>query len=97
MGSFMESMNYGIFPVQDVFEIKGRGVVAAGRVLDGIFRREDNVVIMRSGKRVAVSKIKGIEIFGYISCAMKGDNVGLLLAGLTKEDLCIDDIIIREA
>jgi len=95
-GGFMESMNYGVFPVQDVFEIKGRGVVATGRVEEGIFQREDNVVIMRSGKHIAVSKIKGIEIFGYLPCAMKGDNVGLLLTDITKEDICIGDIIIRE-
>lgn len=91
----MEPMSYSLFPVQDVFEIKGRGVVATGRVEDGTFQREDDVVIMRSGKCVVMSKIKGIEIFGYLPCAIKGDNVGLLLAGLTKADICFGDIIVR--
>lgn len=92
----MEPMSYGVFPVQDIFEIKSKGVAVVGKVEYGIFQREDNVIIMRSGKRIATSKIKGIEIFGYISCAMKGDNVGLLLAGITTEDICIGDIVIKE-
>lgn len=92
----MEQISYGVFPVLDVFEIKGRGVVATGRVKDGTFQREDDVVIMRSGKCVAMSKVKGLEIFGYLPRAIKGDNVGLLLEGLTKADICIGDIIFRE-
>ncbi|GLC82319.1 hypothetical protein LBYZC6_44330 [Lacrimispora brassicae] len=51
---------------------------------------------MRSGKRIATSRIKGIEIFGYIPYAMKGDNVGLLLAGITIEEIFIGDIVMRE-
>ncbi len=45
----MEPVSYGIFPVQDVFEIKGRGVVATGRVEDGTFQREDNVGLLSAG------------------------------------------------
>lgn len=89
-------VNYGIFPVEDVFEIKGRGVVATGKVESGTFHREDTVKIMRDGKKISTSIVKGIEIFGHIPYAMRGDNVGLLLAGITKADVCTGDIIMRE-
>jgi len=88
-------LNYGLFPVLEVFVIKGRGVVAAGKVAEGTFQAGDDVVILRHDGSEVKSKVNGIEIFGVFPYAAKGDMVGLLLAGISIEDINSGDLIKR--
>jgi len=76
-----------LMSVEDVFSIAGRGTVATGRVERGIVKPGDNVEIIglrQTQKTVAVS----IEMFNKIlDEGRAGDNVGVLLRGLKKEDI----------
>lgn len=76
--------------VNDVFFIRGRGIVATGRVEYGELRVGDEVRINdRSGVRV-----DAIEAFRKkIEVATAGDNVGLLFNKLTNNDLAAGDVI----
>src|SRR3954470_25002773 len=72
--------------VQDVFSIRGRGTVATGRVESGTVRVGLEVQVVRGGQVVANTKVTGVEEFRKVlDSATVGDNVGLLLAGVTKE------------
>lgn len=76
--------------VEDVFNIRGRGTVVTGRVANGQIRVGD-VVLLNGERRV---KITGVEMFAKIlEVAQEGDNVGLLLQGLNKEDVQKGDVL----
>jgi elongation factor Tu len=76
-----------LMAVEDVFNIAGRGTVATGRVERGILKRNDEVEIV--GLRpTAKTVVTDIEMFRKIlETAEAGDNVGILLRGLKKEDV----------
>ena len=68
--------------VQDVFAIKGRGLVATGQVESGVIRVGDEVEI-DGGRR---TEVKAVEMFRKkLDEATAGDNVGLLLEDVEKE------------
>jgi elongation factor Tu len=76
-----------LMPVEDVFSITGRGTVGTGRVERGSIKTGDKVerVGIRDTKETVVT---GVEMFRKIlDAAEAGDNVGLLLRGVEKEDL----------
>jgi len=76
-----------LMPIEDVFAIKGRGTVATGRVERGITKVGDEVEIVgiREPKKTVVT---GVEMFKkLLDQAEAGDNVGLLLRGLEREDI----------
>ena len=76
-----------LMPVEDVFSITGRGTVATGRVERGVVKTGDELerVGIRETKKVIVT---GVEMFRKIlDDAQAGDNVGLLLRGMDKEDI----------
>jgi elongation factor Tu len=76
-----------LMPVEDVFSITGRGTVGTGRVERGKIKTGDKVerVGVRETKETVVT---GVEMFRKIlDQAEAGDNVGLLLRGVEKEDL----------
>jgi len=76
-----------LMPIEDVFAIKGRGTVATGRVERGITKLGDEVEIVgiREPKKTVVT---GVEMFKkLLDQAEAGDNVGLLLRGLEREDI----------
>jgi translation elongation factor EF-Tu-like GTPase len=76
--------------VQDVFFIRGRGVVATGRVADGQLRVGDEVQI-NGGPSV---RVDGIEAFRkVIDKATAGDNIGVLFSSLDKSKLSAGDVI----
>jgi translation elongation factor EF-Tu-like GTPase len=76
--------------VEDVFSIRGRGLVATGRVEAGSVRVGDEVSVNAS-LRVPVD---GIEMFRKtLDSASEGDNVGLLFKGLAKGDVNRGDVI----
>ncbi len=68
--------------VEDVFTIAGRGTVVTGRIISGDIRIGDEIKI----NGVTPSRIDGIEMFRKtLDYATVGDNVGLLLNGITKD------------
>jgi elongation factor Tu len=76
-----------LMPVEDVFSITGRGTVATGRVERGVVKTGDELerVGIRDTKKVVVT---GVEMFRKIlDDAQAGDNVGLLLRGIAKEEI----------
>jgi elongation factor Tu len=76
-----------LMPVEDVFSITGRGTVATGRVERGQIKVGDKV--QRVGIRESVETVvTGVEMFRkLLDHAEAGDNVGLLLRGMNKEDV----------
>jgi elongation factor Tu len=76
-----------LLPVEDVFSITGRGTVATGRIERGIVKvgEEVQVVGYNSDKKTTVT---GVEMFRkLLDEGRAGDNVGLLLRGIAKEDI----------
>jgi elongation factor Tu len=77
-----------LMPVEDVFSITGRGTVATGRIERGIIKTGDPVQILGMGAENLTSTITGVEMFRKIlDRGEAGDNVGLLLRGVEKEQI----------
>ncbi|WP_180497985.1 elongation factor Tu, partial [Aedoeadaptatus nemausensis] len=77
-----------LMPVEDIFTITGRGTVATGRVERGVIKVNDNVEIvgLTDEKRTVV--VTGVEMFRkQLDQAEAGDNVGLLLRGVQRDDI----------
>jgi len=76
-----------LMPVEDVFNIEGRGTVVTGRVERGILKKMEEVEIVGI-KATAKTTVTDIEMFRkLLDTAEAGDNVGLLLRGTKKEDV----------
>lgn len=76
-----------LMPVEDVFSITGRGTVGTGRIERGIVRLNDEVEIVGFGLHKKTT-VTGIEMFRKIlDEGVAGDNVGLLLRGIDKNEL----------
>ncbi len=76
-----------LMAVEDVFSIKGRGTVATGRIDRGIVKVNDEVEIVgiKASKKTVVT---GVEMFRkLLDQGQAGDNVGLLLRGVEREDI----------
>ena len=77
-----------IMPVEDVFSITGRGTVATGRIEAGIINSGEPVEIIGMGAENLKSTVTGVEMFRKIlDRGEAGDNVGLLLRGIDKEQI----------
>ncbi|MBQ8747097.1 MAG: elongation factor Tu, partial [Clostridia bacterium] len=77
-----------LMPVEDVFSITGRGTVATGRVERGQVKMADNVEIVGLTDEKKTTVITGIEMFRkLLDYAEAGDNVGLLLRGIQKNEI----------
>ncbi len=76
-----------LMAVEDVFSIEGRGTVATGRVERGIVKANDEVELIGI-KQTTKTVVTGVEMFNKtLDEGRAGDNVGLLLRGLKKEDV----------
>ncbi len=76
-----------LMAVEDVFTITGRGTVATGRVERGTLKLNEEVEIVGI-KPTKKTVVTGIEMFRKnLDAAMAGDNAGLLLRGVAKEDV----------
>ncbi len=76
-----------LMPIEDVFSIKGRGTVATGRIERGMVKinEEVEVVGLRDTRKAVVT---GVEMFHKtLDQGQAGDNVGILLRGIEKEDI----------
>jgi len=77
-----------LMPVEDVFSITGRGTVATGRIETGIINSGEPVEILGMGAEGLKSTVTGVEMFRKIlDRGEAGDNVGLLLRGIDKEQI----------
>ncbi|SOU87578.1 elongation factor Tu [Tenacibaculum dicentrarchi] len=77
-----------LMPIEDVFSITGRGTVATGRIETGIINSGDAVDIIGMGTEKLASTVTGIEMFRQIlDRGEAGDNAGILLRGIAKEDI----------
>ena len=76
-----------LMPVEDVFNIEGRGTVATGRVERGILKKMEEVEIVGI-KDTVKTTVTDIEMFRkLLDSAEAGDNVGVLLRGIKKDDI----------
>jgi len=76
-----------LMPVEGVFSIAGRGTVATGRVERGVVKVGEDVEIVGFGTKLKTT-VTGVEMFRKIlDEGQAGDNVGLLLRGVKKEDI----------
>lgn len=77
-----------LMPVEDVFSITGRGTVATGRIETGVVKVNDEVQIIGLGAEGKKSVVTGVEMFRKIlDEGEAGDNVGLLLRGIDKDEI----------
>jgi elongation factor Tu len=77
-----------LMPIEDVFSITGRGTVATGRIETGIVHTGDPVDIIGMGAEKLKSVVTGVEMFRKIlDEGEAGDNVGLLLRGIDKDEI----------
>jgi elongation factor Tu len=78
-----------LMPVEDVFSIKGRGTVGTGRIERGFVKVGDEVeIIGLHDKKNWKTIVTGVEMFNKtLDSGIAGDNVGLLLRGVEKQEL----------
>ena len=83
-----------LMPVEDVFSISGRGTVATGRVERGQINTGDQVEVVGI-KETATTTVTGVEMFRKIlDYGQAGDNVGLLLRGIKREEIERGQVIV---
>ncbi len=84
-----------LMPVEDVFSISGRGTVATGRIERGIIKKMEEVEIVGIKPTVKTS-VTDIEMFRkLLDQGEAGDNVGVLLRGIKKEDIVRGQVIAK--
>ncbi|NBB77711.1 MAG: elongation factor Tu [Bacteroidetes bacterium] len=77
-----------LMPVEDVFSITGRGTVATGRIERGVVELNDEIEIVGIVEQPMKSVVTGIEMFRrLLDRGEAGDNAGILLRGINKEQL----------
>jgi elongation factor Tu len=77
-----------LMPIEDVFSITGRGTVGTGRIETGVIHTGDPVDIIGMGAEKLKSTVTGVEMFRKIlDEGEAGDNVGLLLRGIDKDEI----------
>ncbi|MCO5234381.1 MAG: elongation factor Tu [Chitinophagales bacterium] len=85
-----------LLPVEDVFSITGRGTVATGRIERGIIHTGDPVEIVGLQEKPSTSTVTGVEMFRKIlDTGEAGDNVGILLRGIDKNDIKRGQVICK--
>ncbi|MDZ7808584.1 MAG: elongation factor Tu [Gracilimonas sp.] len=77
-----------LMPVEDVFSITGRGTVATGRIERGVLKLNDEIEIVGIVEEPMKTVVTGIEMFRrMLDQGQAGDNAGILLRGINKEQL----------
>jgi elongation factor Tu len=77
-----------MMPVEDVFSIKGRGTVVTGKIDRGVVKTSENVDIVGLRDKIESTVVTGVEMFHkLLESGQAGDNVGLLLRGIDREDV----------
>ena len=84
-----------LMPIEDVFSIEGRGTVVTGKIERGKVKVNEEVEIVGL-KPTQKTVVTGIEMFNKVlDEGMAGDNVGILLRGLKKEDVERGQVVIK--
>ena len=84
-----------LMPIEDIFSIEGRGTVVTGRIERGIVKVGEEVEIVGI-KDTAKTTVTGIEMFNkQLTEGMAGDNAGILLRGVKKEDLTRGQVLAK--
>jgi len=77
-----------LMPIEDVFSIKGRGTVVTGRIERGKIKVNENVEVIGIRPKTISTVVTGVEMFRkLLDEGQAGDNVGLLLRGVEKDDV----------
>jgi elongation factor Tu len=85
-----------LMPIEDVFLIQGRGTVVTGRVERGILKPGEEVEIVGGTDRPLKTVAVSIEMFRKIlDEALPGDNVGILLRGVSKEEVWRGQVVAK--
>ena len=85
-----------LMPVEDVFTITGRGTVVTGRVERGSINVNEDVELIGIKEKATKTTITGIEMFRkLLDYGEAGDNVGLLVRGLKREDVERGQVIVK--
>jgi len=83
-------------PVEDVFSITGRGTVVTGRIERGMVHTGETVDIIGIKEKAQSTTVTGVEMFRKIlDEGQAGDNVGLLLRGVKREEVERGQVIIK--
>ena len=84
-----------LMPVEDIFSIEGRGTVVTGKIERGVVKVGEEVEIVGI-KPTQKSVVTGIEMFNKnLQEGMAGDNAGILLRGLKKEDITRGQVLCK--
>src|SRR5690606_22162066 len=77
-----------LMPIEDVFSITGRGTVVTGRIERGVVKVNDTVEIVGIRDKSLTTTVTGVEMFRkLLDEGRAGDNVGLLLRGVKREEV----------
>ena len=85
-----------LMPIEDVFTITGRGTVVTGRVERGILKVNEEVEIVGIHDKSTKTTVTGVEMFRkLLDEARAGENVGLLLRGVKREEVERGQVVIK--
>jgi elongation factor Tu len=85
-----------LMPVEDVFTITGRGTVVTGRVERGVLKVNEEVEIVGIHEKSMKTTVTGVEMFRkLLDEARAGENVGLLLRGIKREEVERGQVVIK--
>ncbi len=85
-----------LMPVEDVFTITGRGTVVTGRVERGIVKVSEEIEIVGIRENSTKTTVTGVEMFRkLLDQGQAGDNVGLLLRGIKREDVERGQVVVK--
>ncbi|XUL86164.1 elongation factor Tu [Streptomyces galilaeus] len=85
-----------LLPIEDVFTITGRGTVVTGRIERGVLKVNNEVEIIGIHPQKTKTTVTGIEMFRkLLDEGRAGENVGLLLRGVKREDVERGQVVIR--
>jgi elongation factor Tu len=85
-----------LMPVEDVFSITGRGTVVTGRIERGKIHTSEEVEIIGIKEKAQKTVVTGVEMFRKIlDDGQAGDNVGLLLRGIKREEVERGQVVIK--
>jgi elongation factor Tu len=84
-----------LMPVEDIFSIEGRGTVVTGRIERGVIKVGEEIEIIGL-KDASKTTVTGIEMFNkQLDEGLAGDNAGILLRGLKKEDITRGQVLAK--
>jgi elongation factor Tu len=85
-----------LMPIEDVFTITGRGTVVTGRAERGILKVNEEIEIVGIKEKSQRTTVTGVEMFRkLLDEARAGENVGLLLRGIKREDVERGQVVVK--